>query len=546
MSAKLQITTRVRRLIDYIVDIEKGLIQIPAFQRDFIWTNNEKLELFNSLKMGYPIGSILFWQPSEKYGYLPLIGPYSVPVQKENYYYILDGFQRLSTLFGCLTNPNKTLLYRDIDKWQKEFQICYDLETEEFFIPRRTKNLEYYQIQVYRLIDTKESFNFQRELFGKNEDVIDLYLSRFEEIGNTLLGFNLPSIDISGGEINEAIDIFWRLNSKGSTISQDWIVSARTYSSQNNFRLGSEIDDLLQELSIYNFSEIKRELILQCIQSSFGKIYFEEKIDDLVKKTNFIDNARQVILSIKKAIKFLFEKLLILDSRLLPANIQLVFIAEFFNKIQNPTDEQLNQLVIWFWKTTYSNYFTVFSPSKRKEAFNVFQHYLSGDIDDPFYNDSDIAFSVADFPTKILFGSVRAKALTLFLINYSNNFERVLSDEVESFKLSNLFSNYRNDNDDFPSENAVPLINWRAPIFPKTKDMSFLLEDHYEGLYDKFFLTEEMRSLLQKDNKEEILNLRKRLIMLAEKSFVENLGLVYEENFGLNIGNIINSKKLSI
>lgn len=529
MSAKLQITTRVRRLIDYIVDIEKGLIQIPAFQRDFIWTNNEKLELFNSLKMGYPIGSILFWQPSEKYGYLPAIGPYSVPAQKENYYYILDGFQRLSTLFGCLTNPNKTLLNRDRDKWQKEFQICYDLETEEFFIPRRARNLEYYQIQVYRLIDTKESFNFQRELFGQNEDVIDLYLSRFEEIGNTLLGFNLPSIDISGGEINEAIDIFWRLNSKGSTISQDWIVSARTYSSQNNFRLGSEIDDLLQELSIYNFSEIKRELVLQCIQSSFGKIYFEEKIDDLVRKPNFIDNTRLVMLSIKKAVKFLFEKLLILDSRLLPANIQLVFITEFFNKIQNPTDEQLSQLVIWFWKTTYSNYFTVFSPSKRKEAFNVFQHYLLGNTVDPFFNDSNIPFSVADFPTKILFGSVRAKALTLFLINYSNNFESVLSQEVDSFKLSNLFSNYRNDNDDFPSENAIPLINWREPVFPKTRDMSFLLEDHYEGWYGKFFLTEEMRLLLEQDNKEEILNLRKRLIMLAEKSFVENLGLVYEE-----------------
>ena len=72
----------------------------------------------------------------------------------------------------------------------------------------------------------------------------------------------------------------------------------------------------------------------------------------------------------------------------------------------------------------------------------------------------------------------------------------MLSEEVDSFKLSNLFSNYRNDNYDFPSENAIPLINWREPVFPKTKDMSFLLVDHYEDWYDKFFLTTLLHLLL--------------------------------------------------
>ncbi len=60
MSTKLQINTRVRRLIHYIGDLESGLLQIPVFQRDFIWTNKSKLDLFDSLKHGYPIGSIYF------------------------------------------------------------------------------------------------------------------------------------------------------------------------------------------------------------------------------------------------------------------------------------------------------------------------------------------------------------------------------------------------------------------------------------------------------------------------------------------------------
>ena len=62
--SNLQINTRVRRLFNYLNDFEDGKIQIPPFQRDFVWTNDKKLELLDSLKNGYPIGSVLFWQPT--------------------------------------------------------------------------------------------------------------------------------------------------------------------------------------------------------------------------------------------------------------------------------------------------------------------------------------------------------------------------------------------------------------------------------------------------------------------------------------------------
>lgn len=538
MSAKLQVQTRVRRLIHYIEDLEKGIIQIPSFQRDYIWDKKNNIELFNSLKMGYPIGSILFWKPNEDYGSGLKIGPFSIPQNKDGLY-ILDGFQRLSTIFGCLINPQKTPLKADFDTdlWKKKFQICYDLQYEVFVFPRKT--IEPFQIPLYELIDTRESFKFEGRLRKLNldEDTITEYMDRYSELGTTLVDFQLPSIDIIGGEIEEAVEIFSKINSEGSKISPDWMVSALTFNNDGKFRLGTVIDDVLEELRVYNFKSVnEREWILQCIQSSFGKIYFEFKIAELVKTyKNDSDYFMSVVMkttdSIKKAVKFLFEELLVIDSKLLPANIQLIFITEFFNIVQNPTSNQYNELKKWFWRTTYSNYFTVFSPSKRKEAFINFQNYWKGDLSfELFYNDKpNSPFSVGDFPNKILFGSVRAKALTLFLINYSNNFKSVLSQDVENFKLSNLFSNYRNDNYDFPSENAIPLINWREPVFPKTKDLSFLLVDHYEDWYDKFFLTEEMRLLLEQGNKEEILNLRKILIMVAEKSFVENLGLVYEE-----------------
>ena len=59
----MDIETKVRRLKHYMGDIEKGLLRIPAFQRDFVWSFNDMLDLFDSLKKGFPIGSIMLWIP---------------------------------------------------------------------------------------------------------------------------------------------------------------------------------------------------------------------------------------------------------------------------------------------------------------------------------------------------------------------------------------------------------------------------------------------------------------------------------------------------
>jgi hypothetical protein len=527
MSAKLKITTRVRRLTDYIGDIENGLLQVPGFQRDFIWTIADMIELFNSLKMGYPIGTLLLWKPDRSYGENAKIGPYFIPERTENFFYVLDGFQRINTLFGCLINPNKTTL--EIDRMiLKNFRIYYDLSTEEFAL-QRSSNLEFYQIPVYKLIDNKETFLWQRELFGLVEAQAEVFLERYERIGNTLLSFHLPSIDINGGTVEEAIDIFWRLNSKGSIISPDWIVSARTYNMDENFRLGTEIDNLLAELAPFNFDNIKREVILQCIQSSFGKIYFEMNTDDIVAHPHFRDNTFRTIGSIKKAVQFLYEELLVVDSKLLPANIQLIFITEFFNRIPDPTTSTLDVIKRWFWQTSYSNYFTILSPSRRKEAFAHFLSYLDGRENDPFYNDKPgTPFIVSDFPNKIHYGSVRAKALILYLLNYNNNFRRTEVDEIYAVDLHYLFYDLRNERGDFYPASVVPLFAFNGRRTTKTVDLSIFLE-FWAIEYERIFITEAMVELYNEGKRLEVIELRKQLIMGSEREFVKSLGLIYED-----------------
>lgn len=533
MNESLKVESRVRRLIHYIEDIEKGILQIPAFQRDFVWEKKNKLDLFDSLREGYPIGSILLWKPEESYGEGLKIGPYTIPQKEDNYYYILDGFQRLSTLFGCLINPDKTRLEIDRLMWEKEFQICYDLKKEEFYLPR-SRSIEPYQIPIYQLMDTRASYTFQRRLqdLNYNEEEVNLYLDRYEKLGSTLIDFQLPSIDITGGSIEKAVDIFSRLNSKGSIISPDWIVSARTYARDDNFRLGTLIDELLEELKEYNFDGIKRELILQCIQSSFGKLYLDVKIEEILENINFKNQTKVTLQSIKKAVKFLFEEVLVIYSKLLPASIQLVFLTEFFNHVDNPTESQIEKLKRWFWITTYSNYFTINSPSKRKEAFIHFHDFIAGLEDDPVYFDKpEILFKAPDIPEKITYGGVRANAYVLFLLNYSNNFQKIDSAEVDEIKIYHLFG-WENS-----PENIVPLIKYMDSNNPKsyipnykTKDLvNWIYEDNVD--HSKFFLDDDLKRNIDAHNipSSEILSFRKKLIGEAEAEFVRNLNIDYND-----------------
>jgi hypothetical protein len=546
MSTNLNIEPRFRRLNGYIQDIEKGLLQIPPFQRDKVWDNTKRKDLFDSLKNGYPIGSLLLWKPEDNIPFeksLNKVGPYTIDIENtKDFFYILDGFQRLSTIFGCLIDPDKNQIQVDKEEWRKEFNICYDLEKEEFFIPRSISQLEVYQIPVYKLINTRASYLREREFFnlGYSEQDIEIYMDRYRTLGTTLQDYVLPSTEIKGGEIEDAVEIFTRVNSKGSIISPDWMVSALSYNKdKEGFRFGSLIDSLIEDLKIYNFDEVNRQIILQCIVNSFGKVHFDQmtkrdtsKLNKLVKRDDFIETTKKTIESIKKSIKFLFEELLVVDNKLLPYTNQLIFFTDFFNQIENPNEIQLSKLKKWFWITTYSGYFTMYSLSKQREAYNQFQKFLKNEDEYAVYNDKpDSPFEVTEFPNKLYFGSVRAKALILFMLNYNNNFKKIDSQEIEGLKLNYLFYDVKDDKGNFYPESAVTVLGTLQSIFPKSKDMSFMLEK--EDNYNNYFITEEMKAIfLKKDNdyQRKILDKRKELIIDIEAEFVKKLGIDYKVN----------------
>ena len=542
MRTPLKIDTRVRSLRSYLDEFEKGAFQVPSFQREFLWDTEAIKQLFDSIKNRYPIGSIQFWQPAE-FGEIWLdndvkIGPYKIiqPSNEPKPIFILDGLQRLSSLFGCLINPekyNKNRLNLDEETYNDKFRIYYDLEEQSFEYIRKNKLPKPYQVPLYILINTSDFRKFARENIEKigDEYKIELYLDRADEISKIITEYEIASVDILNASVEEAVDIFWRVNKEGIKISKDWIVNALT--NESNFKLKDQMDFLLNNLKKYNFDEISRDILFNCIQSSFGKLSFDVDVVSLIKedRLKFIETTKKTIQSIEKAVKFLFEELCVVSHKLLPSNWQLIFTVEFFNIIENPTPEQKEEIKNWFWFTIYSNYFTVFNPSKRSKAFSQFRNYYLGFETELIYNDEPDKFISPKLKNNSNLGSVRYCAYILFQLNYYKNqksIDRLNVLGCLGYNKEKLFSYEKETTGNSIYYLEIIDLDNILILHRNEKDLSYLLSKENLNKYSELFINNEMRNEFANGNIKNVINLRNKLILDEEKKFVESLNIVYD------------------
>ena len=82
------------KLADIVHDIEKGILRIPQFQREFVWDKPRVMRLLESIYLEYPIGSFFFWDaPRKYYDFYRDIAELGLPKpdKYEKIVFILDG-----------------------------------------------------------------------------------------------------------------------------------------------------------------------------------------------------------------------------------------------------------------------------------------------------------------------------------------------------------------------------------------------------------------------------------------------------------------------
>lgn len=200
-------------------------IAIPEIQRPFVWKAKQVRDLMDSLYKGYPTGYIIIWQnPNIK------LKDGSLSVGKK---IIIDGQQRITALMTAIAGL--PIVNSDYKKCRikiafNPFEALSDDKDAEIFAVQDSSHLKSKKWipDIAEIFQTGfNMFGFVREYCTNNPDMRDSdlgeILSKLLNIGNRQIGI----IELSDTlEIDLVTDIFIRINSKGTSLSQgDFVMS---------------------------------------------------------------------------------------------------------------------------------------------------------------------------------------------------------------------------------------------------------------------------------------------------------------------------------
>ena len=108
--------------------VQSGELRLPEIQRPFVWTNVKARELIDSLYHGYPIGEPMLWNVAADDDRSIGLGDRGATKPQAGRYRIVDGQQRLTSLYAVMTG-NPVL---DDDYRTRRIQIAFNPFTERF------------------------------------------------------------------------------------------------------------------------------------------------------------------------------------------------------------------------------------------------------------------------------------------------------------------------------------------------------------------------------------------------------------------------------
>jgi hypothetical protein len=370
-------------LRDILKEIKNQEIQLPDFQRSWVWDDERIRSLIVSLAHDWPIGAIISLKTGGnfKFGFRPFEG-LNEKIEKNPSILILDGQQRLTTILNALflTGPVSTrtptkkkvkrFFYLKIEEIAKDSEDDIDWDKAVFFTDeekRKTENIgrdvvldlsspekEYEKKCVpANIIFDEIKFSEWRQgyqsYYSKNEDFLDNLnqLSKFEKIRNNIFSYTIPVIGIEKDTPKEAIcQIFENVNTGGVPLDVFELVTAAFSADGYKLRdrweiLKKEFEKrpVLKEITATDFLK-SVTLFSQYLAYKQGKILSVQcKRKHILELTleDYERNEEKIKNSFIEASDFLHE-LCIYDSRNVPYISQLVplssLIAVFGDKFK--------------------------------------------------------------------------------------------------------------------------------------------------------------------------------------------------------------------
>lgn len=248
-------------LKDLLQQVSRGQLQLPEFQRSWVWDDTKICKLIESVTMGYPMGAVMFLETGGEVNYKPRLFT-GVSPQYTNTnpdYLVLDGQQRLTSLFQVFMSPkpvetcterNKsTTIYRyyylDIRKAledtvdredaivsidSKKIKTADIGKTVLLDLSTREKEYENLMFPLNIMFSTTECMNWCLGLLahkGNDPTILSLYQKFTNDIINAMMVYKLPVIKVLKSTSQSSVcQIFENVNRGGVPLNVFELVTA--------------------------------------------------------------------------------------------------------------------------------------------------------------------------------------------------------------------------------------------------------------------------------------------------------------------------------
>jgi hypothetical protein len=414
-------------VFELIEDVIKGKIRVPNFQRPFVWRRDQMRDLLDSVYREYPIGSLLFWETEIVLSSVSWIGPVKLPdVGMGPLSYLLDGHQRLSTLVGVLAPRNEDQSPRPGDDDPRRWEIWFNASTDEFEHPGPSDFMRPWHFPLHKLLDTVGFLEEAERMRTQGGERGQEYVSKMQQLVRRFQVYKLPVIKIKNTDLNNAVDVFARLNSTGRRMTPDQMVSALTYAEhcpgEVRFRLADEIDRLLEMLDDRGFGGLDRTIVLRAALATMDEDIYETNWTRLSQKRRVsiqeglpqaIDPTRDAL---EEAVGFL-TRINVFNDRLLPYAMQMVVLSAFFSRCRQPTEDQLSFLERWFWVSSFTGWFASSNPSRISRLVKELREVVSNNPSPDQLENQRLDEPALPFPATFTTASARARVFLCVLLN---------------------------------------------------------------------------------------------------------------------------------
>lgn len=407
-----ELTPTAEKIDRLINRINSGDIRIPAFQRAYVWKQNQILDLLDSIIKNYPVGSVLLWSTSERLKHTRNIAGYKIPDNALEYpvNYVLDGQQRISSIYATFSDKtDQDIESADYNPDLNIFEIYYDF-TKQLFKPKNEVNPTSDDVIYLR------NFLNGAKLIESLKALNPKFHNAAQELYSKFINYELPVVTIKNRDKAEVGIIFERINNTGTKLTTLDLMTAWTWT--DNFHLLESITDLLEELDEKNFGDLTQNILLQAISGVIQNDTTTQAITNLSGE-QVRDNWENFCESLRKGIDFLSTELNCSHQDFLPAQQQIVSICKFFSVPSAITADQLKTLKKWFWKTSFSNrYSTGQTTSKMNADIEAIIKIRSNDFTD--INTLKYSVSVSELvETKFSKANPLTRAILLLMAQYN-------------------------------------------------------------------------------------------------------------------------------